>query len=59
VLQSEQQIQGWYMSCRGVPVALEPAWLPPAVAVSGLLIAAGGVDGINVTTVKCVAQKCP
>jgi len=47
------------MSCRGVPVALEPAWLPPAVAVSGLLIAAGGVDGINVTTVKCVAQKCP
>jgi mono/diheme cytochrome c family protein len=29
------------------------------VAVSGLLIGAGGVDGINVTTVNRVAQKCP
>ena len=29
------------------------------VAVSGLLIGAGGVDGINVTTVSRVAQKCP
>ena len=29
------------------------------VAVNGLLIGAGGVDGINVTTVSRVAQKCP
>jgi hypothetical protein len=29
------------------------------VAVSGLLIGDGGVDGINVTTVKRVAEKCP
>jgi len=29
------------------------------VAVNGLLIGAGGVDGINVTTVNRVAQKCP
>jgi mono/diheme cytochrome c family protein len=29
------------------------------VAVSGLLIGADGVDGINVTTVERVAQKCP
>ena len=29
------------------------------VAVTGLLIGAGGVDGINVTTVSRVAPKCP
>jgi hypothetical protein len=29
------------------------------VAVSGLLIGAGGADGINVTGVTRVAQKCP
>lgn len=29
------------------------------VAVSGLLLGADGVDGINVTTVSRVAQKCP
>ncbi len=29
------------------------------VAVSGLLVGAGGVDGINVTTVSRVAEKCP
>ena len=29
------------------------------VALSGLLIGAGGVDGINVTAVKRVAEKCP
>ncbi len=29
------------------------------VAVSGLLIGAGGADGINVTTVTRVAPKCP
>ena len=29
------------------------------VAVSGLLIGAGGADGINVTTVNRVAPKCP
>jgi S-disulfanyl-L-cysteine oxidoreductase SoxD len=29
------------------------------VAVNGLLIGAGGVDGLNVTTVNRVADKCP
>ena len=29
------------------------------VAVTGLLIGAGGVDGINVTAVNRVAEKCP
>jgi hypothetical protein len=29
------------------------------VAVSGLLIGANGVDGINVTAVTRVAEKCP
>ncbi len=29
------------------------------VAVTGLLIGADGADGINVTTVTRVAQKCP
>ncbi len=29
------------------------------VAVSGLLIGANGIDGINVTTVNRVAEKCP
>jgi hypothetical protein len=29
------------------------------VVVNGLLIGAGGADGINVTTVNRVAQKCP
>jgi hypothetical protein len=29
------------------------------VVVSGLLIGAGGVDGLNVTAVSRVAQKCP
>ena len=29
------------------------------VAVTGLLIGAGGTDGINVTTVNRVAEKCP
>jgi hypothetical protein len=29
------------------------------VAVSGLLIGAGGVDGITVTAVNRIAQKCP
>ena len=29
------------------------------VAVNGLLIGAGGVDGINVTAVNRVAGKCP
>jgi len=29
------------------------------VAVSGLLIGAGGTDGLNVTAVNRVAEKCP
>jgi hypothetical protein len=29
------------------------------VAVTGLLIGSGGADGINVTTVNRVAEKCP
>ena len=35
------------------------AFVGSRVAVSGLLIGEGGVDGINVTTVNRVAQKCP
>ena len=35
------------------------AWAGSRVAVSGLLIGEGGVDGINVTAVNRVAQKCP
>jgi mono/diheme cytochrome c family protein len=35
------------------------AWAGSRVAVSGLLIGAGGVDGINVTAVTRVAPKCP
>jgi cytochrome c5 len=35
------------------------AWAGSRVAVSGLLIGEGGVDGINVTAVERVAQKCP
>jgi len=35
------------------------AWAGSRVAVSGLLIGAGGVDGINVTAVSRVAPKCP
>jgi len=35
------------------------AWAGSRVAVSGLLIGAGGADGINVTTVDRVAPKCP
>jgi mono/diheme cytochrome c family protein len=35
------------------------AWAGSRVAVSGLLIGAGGVDGINVTTVNRVSPKCP
>jgi mono/diheme cytochrome c family protein len=34
-------------------------WAGARVAVSGLLIGEGGVDGINVTQVNRVAQKCP
>lgn len=35
------------------------AWAGSRVAVSGLLMGAGGVDGINVTAVNRVAEKCP
>jgi mono/diheme cytochrome c family protein len=35
------------------------AWAGSRVAVSGLLIGEGGVDGINVTAVNRVAPKCP
>ena len=35
------------------------ALLGSRVAVSGILIGAGGVDGINVTGVNRVAPKCP
>lgn len=35
------------------------AWVDSRVAVSGLLIGADGVDGINVTAVNRVTQKCP
>jgi len=35
------------------------AWAGSRVTVNGLLMGAGGVDGINVMTVSRVAQKCP
>ncbi len=35
------------------------AYVGARVSVSGLLIGAGGVDGINVTEVNRVASKCP
>jgi mono/diheme cytochrome c family protein len=35
------------------------AWAGSRIAVSGLLMGEGGVDGINVTTVNRVALKCP
>jgi S-disulfanyl-L-cysteine oxidoreductase SoxD len=35
------------------------AWAGSRVAVSGLLIGADGVDGINVTAVNRVTEKCP
>ncbi|MCU1339078.1 MAG: hypothetical protein JWO19_4659, partial [Bryobacterales bacterium] len=35
------------------------AFVGSRVAVSGLLMGEGGVDGINVTAVNRVAQKCP
>lgn len=35
------------------------AWAGSRVAVNGLLIGAGGVDGLNVTAVNRVADKCP
>jgi mono/diheme cytochrome c family protein len=35
------------------------AWAGSRVAVTGLLMGAGGADGINVMTVNRVAQKCP
>jgi hypothetical protein len=35
------------------------AWAGSRVAVSGLLMGEGGVDGINVTAVNRVAPKCP
>lgn len=35
------------------------AWAGARVLVNGLLIGNGGADGINVTTVNRVAEKCP
>ena len=35
------------------------AWAGSRIAVSGLLMGEGGVDGINVTAVNRIAQKCP
>jgi len=43
---------------RFVLTRLDP-WAGSRVAVNGLLIGDGGVDGINVTTVQRVAEKCP
>ena len=51
------------LGSRTIPLKFVLTHLDPLagsrVAVSGLLIGAGGVDGINVTTVSRVAQKCP
>jgi hypothetical protein len=46
------------MTLKFVVTRLEPL-AGSRVAVSGLLIGAGGADGINVTTVTRVAEKCP
>ena len=35
------------------------SWIGARVAVNGILIGANGADGINVTTVNRVAEKCP
>jgi S-disulfanyl-L-cysteine oxidoreductase SoxD len=51
------------LGSRTIPLKFVVTHLDPLagsrVAVSGLLIGAGGMDGINVTTVNRVAQKCP
>jgi mono/diheme cytochrome c family protein len=51
------------LGARAIPLKFVLTRLDPLagsrVAVSGLLIGAGGVDGINVTAVNRVAQKCP
>ncbi len=51
------------LGSRAIPLKFVLTHLEPLagsrVAVSGLLIGAGGVDGINVTEVSRVAPKCP
>ena len=51
------------LGSRTIPLKFVVTRLDPLagsrVAVSGLLIGAGGADGINVTTVTRVAPKCP
>jgi hypothetical protein len=51
------------LGSRTIPLKFVVTRLDPLagsrVAVSGLLIGAGGADGINVTAVSRVAQKCP
>jgi mono/diheme cytochrome c family protein len=51
------------LGSRAIPLKFVVTRLDPLagsrVAVSGILIGAGGVDGINVTTVNRVAPKCP
>jgi mono/diheme cytochrome c family protein len=51
------------LGSRAIPLKFVLTRLDPLagsrVAVSGLLIGAGGADGINVTAVNRVAQKCP
>jgi hypothetical protein len=51
------------LGSRTIPLKFVVTRLDPLtgsrVAVSGLLIGANGVDGINVTTVSRVAEKCP
>jgi mono/diheme cytochrome c family protein len=51
------------LGSRAIPLKFVVTRLDPLagsrVAVSGLLIGAGGADGINVTTVNRVAPKCP
>jgi mono/diheme cytochrome c family protein len=51
------------LGSRTIPLKFVVTRLDPLagsrVVVNGLLIGAGGVDGINVTTVNRVAEKCP
>jgi mono/diheme cytochrome c family protein len=51
------------LGTRTIPLKFVVTHLDPLagsrVVVNGLLIGAGGIDGINVTTVSRVAEKCP
>ena len=49
---------GWKTTLKFVLTRLDP-YVGQRMSVSGMLIGAGGADGINVTTVTRVAETCP